>query len=89
MTFGREYLVRRTAALGLAIILANLAASGCVSTPRRMAVVPGSNPPGPGAGLSALATPVRDYPSIGGDVLKNASPDVPAAIRAAVSGSTH
>ncbi|MGI9168673.1 MAG: hypothetical protein ACR2FH_00660 [Caulobacteraceae bacterium] len=42
-------------------------------------------PKAPGHELAAYAPPSADYPSIGGDILKGASPAEQAAARAAVS----
>ncbi|MGI8841138.1 MAG: hypothetical protein ACR2F8_10230 [Caulobacteraceae bacterium] len=63
---------------------ASLALAGCV-TPTHVenAALTMPWPRAPGAELAAFAPPHDDYPSVGGDILKGASPADRAAARAA------
>lgn len=77
MTFGKAHLCA-------AVALACVAAGGCVTRTRvESAALAMSWPDPPARDLDAYATPAADYPTVGGDILKGASPAEQAQARAA------
>ena len=71
--------------VGLFAALA-LVLGGCVSGIHRVTVAGRMpRPTAPSTDLLAYATPSPDFPSIGGDILRGASPEALAAARAAAT----
>jgi hypothetical protein len=74
--------------LSLLAVFVTLAMTGCVAaTHQENAALRMPWPRSPSPALTAYAPPAKEYPSVGGDILRGASPADQAAARAAASGS--
>jgi hypothetical protein len=73
--------------LRLTAVALALAMTGCVAaTHQENAALRMPWPRSPSPALTAYAPPAKEYPSVGGDILKGASPADQAAARATASG---
>jgi hypothetical protein len=74
--------MKRTLSVGAAVLAIGL--GGCVAYRQESVALHMPRPGGAPSQLAAFAAPAKDYPSVGGDILKDAAPTASAAYDASL-----